>query len=490
MFRSFWATVAVIFALSSIHVVLVSASPTRNHRTLRLHRLDARLKRLEGRAPPFSPHQELPLFTQAAAWATVHSTSQDAKGGDGANPTYRLPPVAEVFKMIADAESSKRVASKSPPVSTPAPMVAAALVPTKTTMRSVPQSTEQPQPEHTPYLAPGLAVVPTSTANSPPAIPPSPVPQTTLPNLPPVSQATSSSAPPGTQVTPSTAGLQRNGAPARKLIVIGGIMAGLIVLLFIVYVFFDRHIFVCCKRTKDEPEHWTKINSPPPPTRSFNEHMEKSDIDTVYTPPWMQLSNSSSSSQGSPSPETKARSFDLVSACDRDFTPVMDISSSYPRSKFSVCSSEYPASASLASTTRTSGASLVSGSHYSPSAESHTPSNNHRSPILPAYEFFCIPLSESEDNHHMRAHSAPMPIFGHSVVSESPGVMVRSLDHRKSRSVSGLTYTVPPNRGSACSSQQSGSEMEQSQRGSGSSAGGDHWRLSPVQMSNGWPSAL
>ncbi|KAG5652796.1 hypothetical protein H0H81_003626 [Sphagnurus paluster] len=431
----------------------ISASPTALH---------AAHRRLRLRRAPQAP-QEIPLLTQVAAWPTLHSPGYD--NGPNVKPIYELPSVAEVFKMVAAAESrakSPTVAiAKSPvvapapppPPPPPAPMIAA-VVPTTTT----------PQPPAHTYRGPGLVVVPKPVVIAEPeADPPvlsavSSGPQSTRPVAPQSTQE--STQPPVAPPIPTKAGPQSANAPARKLIIMGGVIAGLAVLMFFVYVF-----FVAFRKKEEEPQTWTKINSPPPPSYVDPEKHDPS-------PAWMLLSKSSKSSKSlyssedghSLSAESKARSFGAGSgtatggsgALPPSESGVIDIRNSYPRSKFSVCSSEYPTT--IASSTRSSG------------SPSDAPNRRCSSGLLPAYEFFCTPSESLDDNHHSRAHSAP--VFGHDLHAEIPGVMVRSIEHRRSRSVSGLPYTV-----------------RTEQRESGSSTGTWRGSESPQDMT-GWPSAV
>ncbi|GLB42148.1 hypothetical protein LshimejAT787_1101630 [Lyophyllum shimeji] len=362
---------------------------------------------------------------------------------DAGNQVYHLPPVEDVFKMVADAESRNGAAGPHP-AQTPAPMIAAALSP-----GVAPATTTQPLADATHY-GPGLVVVPSSSVD----------PQSTAPPA-----ASQSAVPP--VVEPTVNGPSEHiSTPARQLILIGIVMGALVLLVFLVYVFLDRRVLAACagkKKKNDSEGSWTKIKSPPPPPPSFQDS-EKDVI--LYTPPWMESSSISEGSRDSSAgPHTPLHVQVARNECKAG--KVLDIGPNDPRSKFSVTSSDYPYS--------------LSSARSSVPAADPEPEHEHSmtSPLLPAYEFFCLPGngnstdSESFEDHeheqrHSRAHS--VPIFGHAA---SRGVMVRAPQHRRSRSISGLTYTVPGER-----------------RESGSSVGDcSSWRGTP-QMDHGWPSAL
>ncbi|KAF8068857.1 hypothetical protein FPV67DRAFT_1668911 [Lyophyllum atratum] len=342
------------------------------------------------------------------------------------NSVYHLPPVAEVFRMVAAAESGN-APPVAPPIHNPTPMVAAALTTAPTTTTPAP-------PNPTYHQGPG-PLVPTSVAD-PEAKPPM---NSAVPSVP---QATANGP------------AENSSPPARKLTVLGVVMGGLMVLLLLVYAFVNRRVFAACSRRKktDPEKKWTKVASPPLPPPSFRDSAK----DALYVPPWSQKFASSWSSEVSQDSSTGLQTPPLGAMVPHE-TKVLDITSGYPRSKFSVTSSDYPYS--LISSARTSGPML-------PSADGQHTAD---SPLLPAYEFFNLPSNPEsfDDNHHSRAHS--VPVFGHAASREFPDVMVRSGEHRRSRSVSGLAYVVKP-----------------PQRESGSSAG--DWRGDP-QSDHGWPSA-
>ncbi|KAG6919831.1 hypothetical protein DXG01_000336 [Tephrocybe rancida] len=417
--------------------------------------------------------QELPLRAEAASWPTNHAP--EAKQSTTNDPPFQLPPVADVFKKVADAEShqgtkpimtsqahasptvapqalvlppsptasaSSKADSAPVPTSPPSAKIAAALVPTT----AIVQPTSQDS-----YRGPGL-VIPSSipgVSSTHSLDEPSGV---TGPNHPKISSTVPSGEPnpisDATQPTSETVNPSHDASiPHRKLVVIGAAMAGLIVLMFLAY-------FVLVRRSRRKEEKgasasWKKIDSPPPPGIYYGAEKE---VDYQPSTPLSQRSASSIYSSQS----RVSGSNTVVPGAPAD--DVIDITTNYPRSKFSLCSSEYPVSISSESYARSD--SLV-----------HPPLNGEHvdAALLPTYQFYCQPPEPLEDRRHSRAYS--VPIVAHASTPGTPELMVRAIQHRRSRSVSGLAYTVKP----------------QEQRESGSSAGG--WGESP-QSPSGWPSAI
>lgn len=149
--------------------------------------------------------------------------------------------------------------------------------------------------------------------------------------------------------------------------------------------------------------------------------------------------------------------FECVSG---DEPKVIDISPDFPRSKFSVTSSDYAYSPPSSNPSFASALSTVEQGHVVPP------------PLLTPAEFFCLPSAPDLQSHrHSRIHSEP--VFGHALPAASQSLAtVRSGEHRRSKSVSGLVYIIPPTVCEYPDRKDSGSEWT----GSPSSAVGDDLR--------------
>ncbi|KAG5339782.1 hypothetical protein C0989_003582 [Termitomyces sp. Mn162] len=434
------AITALIFCL---HFIVISASPT----------------------PSWSVHRP----RKHAKWmlARQANRSQDTKANDAPS---NLPPVSVVFNMMADAHQSVKPAQVhvSPtvtsqvlvvPASSTLPTAAkvdAALAPTITIVQSsslassrsptaTPEAHASEQSAVTrPFAPTGSSILSENSGNF------RGITEASNPNG---SGTASSVHPMETGTTLDAAQHTSTDATphgtASRLLMICAVMASLIALMFLVYIILNYRLFAICGRKQEEEEDsWRKIASPPLPGT-----YQDAEKEIVYQTPRSQLSASSVySSHPSESPGSVSVS---NARFDSTIPEVIDISLNFPRSKFSICSSEYPASIRSQSSTH----SIVAPLH----GEQADPST-----FLPAHGFDCQPPQPLEDNRHSRTHSEP--IVRPDNTGGASQLLVRAIHHRRSRSISGLTYTV-----------------KQEQRESGSSAG--NWTESPRSPS-GWPSAL
>lgn len=373
-------------------------------------------------------------MVQAASWFPAHSSNKEGK-----NQPHGLPPVSYVFKMMADGSS----AVKGSQVFAPSP----AEVPSSSI---VSPSLEAPTFISEKHLDPTATLPPLFVPSN---VGPSPVVIATSlpsPDLNPTS--TPGTVPIVTQPNNTNTANRKLSGPTRKLIAIAAVLTGLIALIFMVYILVDRRLFAaCCSRKKVKSDQWTKFAPAAEPDTC--ENSEKRVV-------WLPSSARSLLSHGHRIP--KSGSYSEVPCAPKisSESQIIDISASYPRSKFSVCSSEYPTS--IEPSTRSANSVIIS------------PCGHHTtdSPLLPAYEFCCLPSNHNslEDNRHSRAHSAS--VFGHALNTDRLDVTIRPGEHRRSRSLSGLTYMVKSNE----------------RRESGSSA--SDWKGSPPSCLDGWSSAL
>ncbi|KAG6895454.1 hypothetical protein C0992_001176 [Termitomyces sp. T32_za158] len=392
-----------------------------------------------------------------------------------------LPPVSEVFKKVADAESYQ---SFKPAQGRISPIVAPQVL-------GIPSSPTFPA-----VLKVDAALAPTSAVVQPSSLASSPVPALAITSRTAASEAhvhkpsaivTGYLAPTGSTYLPeslrahptdtidmanrkasstiSSVGPTKTGTvldaakppstdvnphgTASRLLMICAVMASLIALMFLVYFILNYRLFAFCRRRKEEEEEadsWTKIASPPPPGTYLGPEKE-----IVYQPTLSQRSASSIYSNHSSEGPVSASNTRLDCTV---LDEIIDINSNYPRSKFSLCSSEYPPSIRSQSST---------SSVLAPLPLEH----NEATTLAPAYEIYYQPHHPSEDNRHSRTHSEP--IVRSDATEGASQLLIRAIQHRRSRSISGLTYTV-----------------KEEQRESGSS--GD-WTGSP-QSPSGWPCAL
>ncbi|KAG6830817.1 hypothetical protein H0H87_006990 [Tephrocybe sp. NHM501043] len=442
-----------------------------------------------------------------------HENSQNASRPSihvRADPPYHLPPVSDVFKMVATG-GVKQQKDGSPtvtpqvlaPTSSPslssvvtdpsAPTTippADAIAPTTTIEQPISQAS---------YLGTGL--VNPSTTVHPDADRPEAsavTSDTTLPSGSSISFQNPSNTlsvvpsqptfmpnahPTGTgpildaaQPTASTSPHHKVTKPTHKLIVIAILLAGLIASMLLAFIIVDRRLFAVCRRNKkEEPDTWKKIDSPPPAGTYYG--VEKQ-IDyqpltceprTTYQPPSYQAQVYQPQVYEPQSPHSQRSASSVYSShgtCEASTpgpstplaygTPVgdvMDINTNYPRSKFSLCSSEYPVSISSESYAHSD------DSAYAPMSRGPTDSG-----LRPTYQFFCQPPETFDDRPQSRALSLPVAPAN---VQGAPELMVRPLHYRRSRSISGLAYTVNPR------------ERRDSGAGNGSTRG-----------SSGWPSGM
>ncbi|KAG6808825.1 hypothetical protein H0H92_002759, partial [Tricholoma furcatifolium] len=404
-----------------LHILLTSASPSMHHPQTHMGRLRAR------------------------------------QGPDPASPAINdspLPPVALVFqKMMAaehlhDADSVERPKGQASPAADPQALTIppAPTIPAQEFDIALASTTAMEQAAATPYLGPG-PVIPQSSivfedilSETSPSIEPyvsSVNPTQGLGAAPAMNHSTDSATKPSetgnildaAQPTPTSATSHRTPGPARKLIIIGAVMAGLIVLMFLAYVALNRRLLALCFGKKEEErDTWTKIDSPPLGTYNGSEK------DIAYSNSRSLCSESVYSTHGTAS----------ASASNAPLTTsgparVIDISSNELRSKWSLCSSDFAPSISSESAARTDPAVLDSPHRW----QYEQYGQYQGSPYLPAYgDVYFQPPEPFEDARHSRINSEPT--VSHVVPGAPSELMVRAIQHRRSRSVSGLTYTVKP----------------------------------------------
>ena len=221
-------------------------------------------------------------------------------------------------------------------------------------------------------------------------------------------------------------------APIHKLVVIGSVMGGIIAFTLLSFLFFNRRAF---RREKTTELTDTKIVP-------FYQARKDFSTDSLNTSAWPKFPP--------PSATYQKRGKQAALLSPRVVSKVLDITHDFPRSKFSVTSSDYVLSPR--SSTNSTNASIPSvpivgeGAPFAPPA------------LLPPNEFFTLPsspdLRRSLSSRHSRNHSAP--IFGHYVSPQAflTGVpsKMRAGDHRKSKSISGLVYAVGRRPGSMSAS--------------------------------------
>ncbi|KAF9467820.1 hypothetical protein BDZ94DRAFT_1247819 [Collybia nuda] len=357
-----------------------------------------------------------PLITQAASWPLIHAPKSTPGDRDGRSMHYELPVVSEVFKkMVTDRNS--------PPEALPAPL---ATTDSPTTTRVInPTGPLQ-------MIGPGIVVLPTPVPTS------TPTTHATEPS------STSDSASPEIHPYP---------VPARKLIIIGSVMGAILASTLLSYILLNHRCLGLCRKKKSERQSWVTFRSTP----DEREPKEKGKGIDSPTPPWLRLSSSLSSNGSTFVPKTPE-------AKNAPYTQsrIIDISPDFPRSKFSVTSSDYPCSPS------SSNPSFVSA----PSTMTRDPAIPP--PLMAPAEFFCLPSAPDLQNpRHSRIRSEP--VFGHVLPTPSQSLAtIRSGEHRRSKSVSGLVYIVPPSVCIYPDRKDSGSEWS----GSPPSAAGDYLRAS------------
>lgn len=324
--------------------------------------------------PTLQARDYVPLLIQIESWPADHYPALGEK--DGSDIAYDLPLVSDVFKaLIGDSPS----------------------LPTSPVIFLSPTTTISAAAESTGLRnGPGLVIVTTPIAD--PESSPPPVPTSTA----------------------STDINHKAPAPVRKLVVIAGVMAGMIGLTFFVYLLVNQRILGACWRAekKSPRETWMKYG--------FNPDKEK---EVTHISPWLKCT---------PSPLNQDAGAEVnhprYAALPPSVNKVIDIAPGFPRSKFSVTSSDYPFSVASSARTSSVSTSPMPGNSVAPS------------PLLPPYEFFCLPSApDLQDQRHSRAQSAP--IFCHQLpVHALPDIKIRSGDHRRSKSVSGLAYVVEPSK--------------------------------------------
>jgi hypothetical protein len=340
---------------------------------------------------PISEHvaSERGQHARADSILAMMQPTRSIEFADGSAPDSRLLPVSEVFKMMND-KSEMAV-----PTTSPIPSVSVPLSSSTTFTDS--QSTESTSR----IFGPGL-LVPTPLAG----------PELTPPS----------------NIAAQSVKKDQHSAPVHKLILLGCVIGGIVVFSLLMFLVFTCRICNASRREKKTALAESKISP-------FYEAQkdDKSDFSTesLDTSAWLKF----------PPPSVTYRQNDKQAALlsppnPRVISKVIDITPDFPRSKFSITSSDY--AQSLRSSVNSSNVSMlpvpIAGEEASEPSALLTPS-----------EFFSLPsstdLRRSLSSRHSRNHSAP--VFGHDVSLHTflPGMM-RAGDHRKSKSISGLVYRV------------------------------------------------
>ncbi|KAF8235035.1 hypothetical protein L208DRAFT_1458179 [Tricholoma matsutake] len=352
-------------------------------------------------APAFQPgHQSLHSYTMDARAEYMPTmkptTSEDLDSTDPSEsvPDGKLPPVAEVFKMMAE-QSEISFPATSQTVNSPAAPVALS---TSTTFAGA-QNTESPT--RTPQIiGPGIGI------------------------------ADPEARPPGNDAAqPVDNDDHPLPTPIHKFILVGSAMGGIIVFTLLMFLFFKHRTFNAYRKGKNAVQTDAKVSPSYETCKEGELDFSSDSLDSPKFPP--------PSSTYQP---TERQAALLIPPGARVLSRVMNITPNFPRSKFSITSSDFTYSS------RSSKNSFRTSMPPVPIVGEETPSE--LSALLPPSEFFSMPsspdLRRSLSSRHSRNHSAP--IFGHDVSSQaflasSPG-RIRAGDHRKSKSISGLVYTV------------------------------------------------
>jgi hypothetical protein len=340
---------------------------------------------------------QLCLAAPAILQPTPIGSTMPPRDLDGANSPVSasgLVPVSEVFKMMSEMSKASLYMTSSTPIVSSVPMLAS----TSTSSVNI-QSTGQPTTVR-PVAEPSLVVYP----------PPMSGPELAPPH--------------------NTSGqpVDHDGhrpAPIHKLIVIGFVIGGIMLVTLCLFILLNRHGSKC--RREKKTVQTAKI-SPFYDARKGDESGYSTD--SLVNPVWPKFPPPSATHQ----PKDKQPGL-LVPPNHRVISGIMDITSGFPDSRFSITSSEYTHSLRASTTSNASMPPL-------PIIEQAPP------PLLPPSEFFSLPSSpdirRSLSSGHSRNRSAP--IFGHNVsfrgfLTGATG-RLRAGDHRKSKSISGLVYDV------------------------------------------------
>jgi hypothetical protein len=309
-------------------------------------------------------------------------------------PEIIFAPVSEIFKKMTEKHEAA--------LSTTSPTLNAPSAPVSSTTSAATQRIEEP----TRTLGPSIIVAPPLAGPE--------------------------SAPPDNAAAQSVVNDQNPyPAPIHKLVLIGSVMGGIIAFTLLLFLFFNRRAFILCRRaTKTVPVD-TKI-APFYEARKDDElgfSTDSLDISAwpKFPPPsaTYQQSDKQAALQSPPSRRVRSK--------------VIDITPNFPRSKFSITSSDYGLSP------RCSINSIDAPMPPMPIIGEETPFAPPA--LLPPSEFFSLPsspdLRRSLSSRHSRNHTTP--IFGHDIshafLTNVPSRM-RAGDHRKSKSISGLVYAV------------------------------------------------
>ncbi|KAG6849775.1 hypothetical protein H0H93_005291 [Arthromyces matolae] len=359
--------------------------------------------------------------------------------------SYHLPPVSEVFKMVNEVETQQNVqqhqveAAVTRVHSTGRPSSAAssgpefaALDPTATDVQPSSQDREADlshdqqadlvQPSSNQPSSPDLSESwgtdnpdTISTLSENPEKDPSGVHDISHPKPPSKNPAELNAVPDASHPTESKSHSQKEPIPwsPSRLVLICAIMGGLLVFALLGYIAVRKGLFAICagwRKRKEESEAWTKIDSP-----SSSGTYQDAEKEIVYTVPSAPSSQRSASSVYS----TCETGGSILRADSTVPDEVIDIS--YPRSKFSVSSSEYPISIRSQSSTQSALAVPVNVIDRS------------------SYVFEYHPPGPLEDPRHSKALSEPIVSPD---IEQGSCELLRAIQHRRSRSVSGLAYTV------------------------------------------------
>lgn len=397
--------ICVTFLAISIYVNLACPAPSRNVGRRTSHR-------------PQKRQHATSLIDQATSWANDHLPALYGAPDPETPTTAALPPVSDVFKLMADTN----------PVQ---PQIKPELQPLPPAGHNTPQEASR---------TPEEGVHPSA---NPPAGHPHELPSETTTNIGEEAEAGSGVS----EDAPSDIDHRKNLAPVGKLILIALVMAGIITLIFCIYFLVDRRALACCccrKKKSKRNKTWKQVDS------ITNEPKE-----AIRSPVWAKFSL--------PTPQDQTYNFAQDPAFQAPQSlhdqATNNVAPGMPPSRYPITARPYPFATRGSSFSSTSLPPVPScpapptprsplsksppisasdpTSDFRPSRRSSTPA-----PLLPPSEFFCMP-SPSESTFHVHSRVKSNPIFGHIVARCLPDIKkLRSGDHRKSKSVSGLVYVV------------------------------------------------
>jgi hypothetical protein len=203
-------------------------------------------------------------------------------------------------------------------------------------------------------------------------------------------------------------------------------MGGIIFIALCLFLLFNRHGSMC-RREKKTAQTATKIS--PFYEAKKDDELDHS-TDSLVNSVWPKFPSSENH---------QLRDKQLTPPNPRVISKIMDITPGFPRSRFSITSSDY--AHSLRSSTISSDMSMLP----LPIVEQAPPAPP---PLLPPSEFFSLPSSPDLRRNLSFGHSrnCSAPIFGHDVSAHGflAGTTgrIRAGDHRKSKSISGLVYDI------------------------------------------------